>query len=170
MKIITDTKRLILRELSVEDAESFFMLNTDPLVLKYTGDLPFRSVKEATIFLKNYSEYRKNGFGRWAVVKKENEKFIGWCGLKLNEESFIDLGFRFFRNEWGKGFATEAAKATIDYGFNVLGIKEIIGRAIPLNLASIRVLEKIQMKYWKTDYVDGLEMASLYRITKNKLL
>ena len=158
---------MILRELDVNDSESFCHLNSDPEVLKYTGDLPFTSITTAENFLINYSDYQKNGFGRWAVVLKENESFIGWCGLKLNEENLIDIGFRFFKNEWGKGYATESAKAVLDFGFNTLKLKEIIGRSSKDNISSIKVLEKLNMTFWKQDSFEGVEESVYYRIKKN---
>lgn len=166
MNIITETERVQLRELSVSDAEPFFLLNSDPEILKYTGDKPFLSVSEAEAFLKNYTEYQKNGFGRWAVISKESDTFLGWCGLKLNEANFVDLGFRFFQHEWGKGYATESARASLEYGFNTLGINEIIGRAALENKASIKVLQKLHMKFWKNDACNGIENAVYYRINK----
>lgn len=166
MKKIIETDRLILRELDVHDSESFFNLNSDPEVLKYTGDLPFSAIADAEKFLINYSEYRKNGFGRWAVILKETESFIGWSGLKLNEENLVDIGFRFFKKEWGKGYATESAKAVLDYGFNTLKLKEIIGRASKDNISSIRVLEKLNMTFWKQDSFEGVEESVYYRIKK----
>lgn len=166
MNKITETKRLILRELCVSDSEHFFKLNSDPEVLKFTGDLPFSSVSDAEFFLNTYSDYQKNGFGRWAVISKESDKFLGWCGLKLNEENLIDLGFRFFQNEWGKGYATESAKASLEYGFNNLDIKEIIGRASLDNKASIKVLEKLHMNFWKNDNCKGIENSVYYKLNK----
>ena len=71
------------------------------------------------------------------MISKEFSEFLGCCGLKLNEENLIDLGFRFFQREWGKGYATESAKASLEYGFNNLKINEIIGRASIDNKASI---------------------------------
>jgi ribosomal-protein-alanine N-acetyltransferase len=164
MNKIIESERLILRELDIKDSESFFKLNSDPLVLKYTGDVPFSSITAAETFLLNYSDYKKNGYGRWAVILKETSSFIGWCGLKLNEENLIDIGFRFFKEEWGKGFATESAKSVIDYGFNILKLKEIIGRASKNNISSIRVLEKLNMNFWKEDSFEGVEESVYYRI------
>ena len=162
--LIIETPRLRLRELEPKDAEAFFMLNSDPEVLQYTGDLPFNGVEEAEEFIRNYPDYRRNGFGRWAVVHRSTNEFLGWCGLKLNEENLIDIGFRFFKKEWGKGYATEAAKATLEYGFKQLKLEEIIGRAALANKASIRVLEKLGMTYWKMAPCHGIEDACYYRI------
>jgi ribosomal-protein-alanine N-acetyltransferase len=167
MKKIIETNRLVLRELDRNDSEFLYNLNLDPEVLKYTGDLPFSSIVDAENFLINYSDYRKTGFGRWAVILKETEAFIGWCGLKLNEENLVDIGFRFFKKEWGKGYATESAKAVLDYGFNILKLKEIIGRASKDNISSIRVLEKLNMTFWKQDRFMGVEESIYYRIKKN---
>lgn len=168
MNRITETKRLILRELRPSDAEIFFELNADPEVMKYTGDVAFPSILKAEHFLKNYSDYRNNGFGRWAVILKNSNKFLGWCGLKLNEENLIDLGFRFFRNEWGKGYATESANASLEYGFNHLNIDEIIGRDSQDNKASIKVLKKSGMKFWKNDTCKGIENAVYYKINNTQ--
>ncbi|MFC0875025.1 GNAT family N-acetyltransferase [Saccharicrinis sp. FJH2] len=162
---VTETSRLILREFQLKDAEAFYLLNSDPEVLRYTGDSPFGNVTEAEEFIRNYDDYRKNGFGRWAVILKSTHEFLGWCGLKLNEENMIDVGFRFFKNEWGKGYATEAAKSTLEYGFNQLKMAEIIGRAALANKASIRVLEKLGMTYWKMASCHGIEDACYYRVT-----
>ena len=151
MSKIIETKRLVLRELNVSDSEQFFLLNSNPEVLKYTGDQAFLSISDAESFLKNYTDYQLNGFGRWAVISKESSEFLGWCGLKLNEEKMIDLGFRFFQKEWGKGYASESGKASLDVGFKQLQMKEIIGRASIDNKASVRVLEKLGMSFWKND-------------------
>ena len=166
MKVIAETERLILRELSIADSQDFYLLNSDVQVLKYTGDLPFSSVEEAVHFLKHYSDSRKNGFGRWAVVSKESKDFLGWCGLKLNEEHLIDLGFRFFRKEWGKGYATESSFACLEYGFHTLKLDYIMGRSSRDNMASIKVLEKLGMKPIKTGDFEGVNNAVYYAIDK----
>ncbi|WP_378173403.1 GNAT family N-acetyltransferase [Aquimarina sp. SS2-1] len=166
MKIVVETHRLLLREFEVSDAKDLLKLNSDPEVLKYTGDDPFTSVDDARLFLRNYNDYQKNGFGRWAVILKKTHQFIGWCGLKLNEEKQVDLGFRFYKNEWNKGYATESSKASLKYGYEELDIQEIIGRAALENKASIKVLEKTGMTFWKHTKIDSIPNAVLYKLHK----
>ncbi len=168
MKTIVETERLVLREFSPKDANDMFQLNADPEVIKYTGDPPFTSVNEAEVFLKNYSDYERNGFGRWAVISKQTGEYLGWCGLKLNEQNLVDIGFRFFRNQWGKGFATESARATLKVAFNDLKIDEVIGRASRDNLASVKVLEKLNMKFWKFDDCKGIANSVYYKLNKEQ--
>ena len=165
MKKILETSRLILREFELHDAKEMWELNNDPDVIKYTGDPPFESVEEAKLFLKNYSDYQKNGFGRWAVLLKDTNEIIGWCGLKLNDDTKVDIGFRFFKKYWNNGYATESAKACLQYGFKNLELTEIIGRASVYNKPSIKVLENIHMNYWKTETYPGLGDTVYYRIS-----
>ncbi|MFK7785837.1 MAG: GNAT family N-acetyltransferase [Crocinitomicaceae bacterium] len=164
--MIAETQRLTLRELQQDDADHFYELNNDPEVLKYTGDKAFKSIEEARDFLTNYSHYKENGYGRWAVIRKEDHAFLGWCGLKLNEEGYVDIGFRIFRKYWGKGYATEAAQRSIELGFEKFGLREIIGRTANENKGSFRVLEKVGMTFFKNDECDGIENASYFKIEK----
>jgi RimJ/RimL family protein N-acetyltransferase len=91
------------------------------------------------------------------VHTKSSLDFIGWCGLKARPEmNEIDLGYRFKKSSWGNGYATEAARACIHYGFEKLGLPRIVGRALPPNQASIRVLEKCGMQYVGEQIVEGL--------------
>lgn len=166
--MVIETERLILREFCQEDAPYIYNLNSDTEVMKYTGDIPFARVAEASVFLSNYSDFKTNGYGRWAVISKKTNHFLGWCGLKWHEEGFVDLGFRFFKTEWGKGYATEAAGASLDFGFKHLNLDEIIGRASSDNKASIRVLEKLNMQFWKRDVCKGIENSVYYRINKSQ--
>jgi RimJ/RimL family protein N-acetyltransferase/transcriptional antiterminator Rof (Rho-off) len=151
MKLILETQRLLLRELTAEDYQDFFELNNDPEVVRYVGDGAFASLNAAKKFLENYDQYEKYGMGRWAVILKSSGEFTGWCGLKfqpeLSETGEVDLGYRFFRKFWGLGIATESATASVDYGFNELGLKRIVGRAMERNIASIKVLEKCGMHF-----------------------
>lgn len=169
-KSIIETPRLILREFTVDDAYKIWELNSDPEVIKYTGDPPFENVESARKFIENYEEYKKTGFGRWVVIHKDSNSFLGWCGLKLNEQNLVDIGFRFFKREWNKGYATEAAKACLQYGFMELNIKEIIGRVALENTSSIKVLEKLSMEYWKNDSCKGIENSLYYKISKEQYL
>ncbi|WP_428224684.1 GNAT family N-acetyltransferase [Flavobacterium sp.] len=151
MKKILETPRLYLRELKVTDAEDFFLLNQDPEVIRYTGDVAFNHISEAVSFLQNYNPYELYDYGRWAVIRKEDNAFLGWCGLKYSSDlDEVDVGFRFFKKYWNQGYATESAKASLHYGFETLHLNKIVGRAMKANSASIKVLEKIGMKYTGT--------------------
>ena len=104
----------------------------------------------------NYDHYNKYGFGRWAVMSKTDNSFLGWCGLKYIEDiDEYDIGFRFLKKYWGYGYATESAKACLELGFNTFKIPVIIGRALKENIASIHVLQKIGLTFYKEDELDG---------------
>lgn len=145
-----------------------FALNQNPNVIRYTGDDPFESEEAAKRFLENYSEYKNTGFGRWAVVLKDTDEFIGWCGLKLHEGQYVDIGFRFFETHWNKGYASEAARASLDYAFQELDLTEVVGRVAKDNLASIRILEKLGMTFWKKDTCNGIENALYYKVSRSE--
>ena len=165
---ILETERLKLREILPSDAEMMYNLNLDPEVIRYTGDPPFASVEEAENFIQNYPDYKKNGYGRWAVIRKADDEVLGWCGLKyLPEDDETDIGYRFFKKYWGAGYATEAAKACLDFGFQKLGLETIIARAMHANIASINVMKKLGMQYWK-ETLCAHDPAVCYKITKTE--
>lgn len=170
MNYLFESDRLLFREFNTLDAQDFYRLNENPEVLKYTGDAPFVSVKETEMFLESYSAYNDFGYGRWAVISKESGAFLGWSGLKFNEEKCVDLGFRFFEEHWNKGYATEAAKACLQFGFGPLELDRIVGRTDVENKASVRVLEKIGMTFWKEDSFEGVAKAYYYRVDKETFL
>ena len=164
--MILETSRLYLREMTIEDAENAFLLNLDPDVIKYTGDEPFKSIEEAKYFLSKYDHYKKYGFGRWAVINKSDNEFLGWCGLKYHEkENFHDIGFRFMKKYWNKGYATEAAKVCLQVGFEKFNMPIIVGNAMKQNIGSIKVLQKIGLTYFKDDICGG-EDGVVYKIEK----
>lgn len=169
MKEILETQRLILRELNPNDAENFYKLNLNPNVIKYTGNSAFKDINEAKDFLENYPDYKINGFGRWAVIEKSNNEFLGWCGLKYDKNlDEPDIGFRFFEEHWNKGFATESAKACINFGFEKLHLQTIVGRAMTENIASIKVLEKIGLRFERAYDFDQINKGVIYKIEKQK--
>ncbi len=156
---ILETERLYLRQFTLEDAALLYEMHQDPAITKYTGDpTPWDSLERVEQILKDtiLPQY-KNKIGRWAVHLKESDAFIGWCGLKdIGGE--VDLGYRYIQQYWGNGFATEAAKAVLEYGINI-GLKNIIGRAAVENAASVIVLKKIGLTF-KEYYKEG-EVASV---------
>ena len=166
MKIL-ETNRLFLREFSILDAHNLFELNNDPQVIRYTGDIAFDWVKDAEDFIKNYTHYKKYGFGRWAVIQKSDSQFLGWCGLKFSTDiDEVDIGFRFHKRFWNQGFATEAASSCLEYGFQKLNLTSIVGRAMKENLSSILVLEKIGLTFDKSFDFDN-NQGVIYKILKS---
>ena len=156
-----------MREFSEKDAEKMYLLNRDFEVIKYTGDNSFESINHAKSFIKDYSDYKRFGFGRWAVINKTTNDFIGWCGLKFcTSNSEVDLGFRIFKDYWNSGIAAETSKACLEYDFTNLNINRIVGRARIENLSSIRVLEKIGMRFF-SGFTDSNGEWCVYEIYKN---
>lgn len=157
MHIVLETPRLILGQFTENDAHFIFELNSDPEIVKYLHESVLRNEEQALkiivdIILPQY----KNNLGRWATYTKDTNEFIGWCGLKFRpERNEIDLGYRLRRFVWGMGYATEAAKHTLAYGFNNLHLNKIIARAHVENFASLKVLEKIGMQFSTEETVDG---------------
>jgi ribosomal-protein-alanine N-acetyltransferase len=157
VNVVIETGRLLLRTFTLEDAELVYKLNKDPEVTRFTGD-PIRDKEHAKEVLEKsiLPQYALNNFGRWAVHTKPGLEFIGWCGLKFRpERNEIDLGYRLMRSAWGRGYATEAARACLDHGFKTLHLPRIVGHSMPSNHASVRVLENCGMKYVGEEIVDG---------------
>ena len=157
MHIILQTPRLILRQFTLDDAGLLLALNSNPEVLKYLHEPLLTTEEQALHVLQNIilPQY-KNNLGRWAIHLKDTNEFIGWCGLKYRDElDEIDLGYRLMQPFWGNGYAFEAARYSLDYGFNQLHLKTIIGRAHIENAASLKILIKTGMQYVKDEVVDN---------------
>ena len=148
--ILFETPRLAFRQIVMEDAPAIFEMNSNPEVIKYTGNFVHKSLEESqTIIRENiWKQYQENDYGRWAVILKSTGEFTGWCGLKYRpEREAVDIGYRFDQKFWGRGIATEAALKCLKIGFEHYDLKFIIGCAFAGNKASIRVLEKIGMEF-----------------------
>ncbi|MFT5254465.1 MAG: ribosomal-protein-alanine N-acetyltransferase [Flavobacteriales bacterium] len=151
MKIGTiETERLILRKINSSDDEMMFLLDSNSNVHQYLGNKPVESIEESRQYIENIQiQYIKNGIGRFAVILKETDEFIGWAGLKFNTDpinehlNFYDIGYRLIEDYWGKGYGSEAAKAWLDCGYNQLKIQKICAYADVENKGSINILKKI---------------------------
>ncbi|MFV5691287.1 GNAT family N-acetyltransferase [Flavobacterium sp. LT1R49] len=157
-----ETERLILRELLPTDDIGMFELDSNPEVHKYLGNKPVTHIDESRAYIENIRlQYLDNGIGRWAVILKETNEFIGWSGLKLNKdlvnnhENFYEIGYRFIQKHWGKGFGTESSIAFMEYGFNEMKIDTIYAYADSGNSGSKNILEKIGMQYVNSFVYDG---------------
>lgn len=163
--MILETKRLYLREITLEDTEVLFELYSNAEVQKYTGEpvMTSRAEMEAAI-QERIENYKRYGYGRWATILKEGDRFVGWAGLAyLPEFDEIDLGYRFLPEFWGQGIATEVSEGILTYGFETLQLQRIIAIAMKEHTASIRVMEKVGMKFEKfAPYELGSEDAAWY--------
>lgn len=170
MNIIIQTERLYLRQFTEADAPLVRMLNAAKGVLQYIPEPIPQTDEEARkvivdIILPQYA----NNIGRWAVHLKSNDEFIGWCGLKwLKERDEIDLGYRFKPSTWNNGYATESAKAVLEYGLNKLKLPKIIAHAHIDNTGSQKVLEKIGMQYAGEGIEDGIKLKGYFAINPNQ--
>lgn len=145
-----ETKRLILRKFEEADYERLFLLDSNQEVMKYVGMPTLSKAEESKEVVKMImQQYEDNGVGRLAVIEKESELLIGWSGLKLNTsevngyQNFYELGYRFLPETWGKGYATESGKASLEYGFNDLKAEIIYAYAHSENMASNHILKKL---------------------------
>ena len=172
MNTLIETERLLLREITLDDNEVLFKLHANPEVQKYTGEPVVTSLKEIEkAIASRIDHYNKYGYGRWATILKSENKCIGWAGLAyLPEFDEIDLGYRFLPEYWGLGIATEATRAILNYGFEVLQLKKIVAIAMKEHKASIRVMEKVGMEFYKyAPYEPGSEDAVWYWCNKELL-
>jgi RimJ/RimL family protein N-acetyltransferase len=147
-----ETERLLLRPLVIEDAEFIIELLNDPSFIKNIGDRNVHNVEDAHGYILKgpVTSYEKNGFGLCLVTLKETGESIGMCGLiKRDALEDVDLGYAYLPRYWSKGFAVEAARATLEFGWNIIGLKRIVAITDPANTPSNRVLEKLGFVFEK---------------------
>lgn len=172
------TSRLILRQWQASDLPPYAALNADPEVRRFWPDLLSReeSDDQARGFQHHIQEY---GFGFWAVEVVGVAPFVGFTGIRHVDYPApyfpaVEIGWRFAREHWGKGYATEAAEASLADGFDRVGLSEIVACAVLTNAASRRVMDRIGMKQDMACDFDlprpegPLRRAVTYRIRKNE--
>jgi [ribosomal protein S5]-alanine N-acetyltransferase len=173
MNLILETDRLILRELKLSDAEAFFAMDSNPKVHQYLWNKPVQKIEETIEMIEFVrKQYSDNGIGRFAIILKETNEFMGWAGLKFNTEvvnkkvNFYDIGYRLDEKFWGKGYASEATFAWLKYAFETMNIKTIEASAQTENAASNRILQKIGMQNTEQYLEDGVSWN--WYVLKNK--
>lgn len=172
MQILTD--RLLLRPLTEDDAASLFILDSDPEVMRYLGNRTVQSIDEVHTYLQNIlQQYKDNGIGRWAVIDLDSKELMGWAGIKfIREESngftnFYDLGYRLRPAYWGKGYATEATQAWINFAKDHLETKKLYASAHIENLGSQNVLKKcgfVETGQYDFEIHDQILMCNWYEL------
>ena len=152
------TERLILRKWRESDREAFARMNADPLVMEHFPALLSREESDALVD-RAEAHLEQHGFGPWAAELRETAEFIGYVGLVIPqfEAAFtpcVEIGWRLAREYWGKGLATEGARALVRHGFEVQGLLELVSFTVPANLRSIRVMQKLGMTHDPRDNFD----------------
>lgn len=166
---ILETERTILREVNETDAEFILDLLNQPSFIRYIGDRNVRTIDEARDYIASrFTEsYQKFGFGMWAVELKETKQTIGICGfVKRDSLPDADIGFAFLPQFEGKGYASESAAATLEYGENVLDFKRVLAITSQDNESSGRLLGKLRFKFERLIVLPGsIEEVKLFSYT-----
>ncbi len=173
--MIIKAPRLILKQESLHDFERFYAMSIDPQVMQYIGDGSVYHWNRAVAlkkFTQGFCGNDQNEFRRLAVYRTDGYLYIGWCGIGYSKFlDHIELGYRYCRDSWRKGYATEAAAAILAEIYQHTEMNEIFACAHPANTASIRVLEKLgfQYAYVKLSKPVGKEIP-VYKIDRNAFL
>jgi RimJ/RimL family protein N-acetyltransferase len=149
---IFETDRLRVREFTPDDAAFILALVNSPGWIKFIGDRNIKTIDQAKTYLKNgpIKSYHDNGFGLWLVETKDTITPLGMCGiLKRETLDHPDLGFAFLPEYIGKGYGFEAATATVAFANEKLKLPTLAAITVPFNQKSIRLLEKVGMKFSK---------------------
>lgn len=163
-----ETQRLILREFQREDLQQLapILANLDVMKFSPTGVLSLSQTQEK---IESFiASYKRFGFGKWAVIFKESNEIIGYCGIAvelIDRRQEREIGYRLNPHCWGRGLATEAASATLKYGVEQLKLPYVLGVVERANIASARVLEKLGMRYERETVFCGVAVdVYVYRV------
>jgi RimJ/RimL family protein N-acetyltransferase len=155
---VLETARLVLRQLSVDDAAFILELLNDPSWLRFIGDKGVRTLAQARDYIARgpVAMYERLGFGLCLTERRTDGIPIGLCGLvKRDSLDDVDIGFAFLPTYRAQGYATEAASAVLPYGRDILGLKRIVAIASPDNDASARLLAKLGFKFQRMQKLRG---------------
>ena len=172
MTIHVETDRYILRDIEETDVQGIYDLDSDADVHEFLGKKPIQTMEQAEkIITYIRGQYTKNGIGRWAIEDKETGNFVGWTGLKYEENlrnfSYYDLGYRLQKQYWGQGIATETAIASLRYGFDQMNLKEIGGAAEVMHGASNHILQKVGLLFTETFEFEG-DTCNFYKLKREE--
>ncbi|WP_328771178.1 GNAT family N-acetyltransferase [Streptomyces sp. NBC_00286] len=172
------TERLLLRRWRESDLEPWAAMNADPEVREHLGELLTREQSDAAVAVMQ-AEFDERGFGWWALEARETGEFIGRVGLDEVDEDMpftgVDIGWRLMRSAWGHGYATEAALVCLAFGFETLGLPELVASTTAKNLRSQAVMRRIGMNRDPADDFEDpsvtegpLRRCVLYRIPRRE--
>lgn len=166
-----ETERLIIRPFTLEDLPRLVEMRSDPEVNVYLGGVKMQNPDSLAKRIEFYMDCSKqHGFGMSAMIWKETGEIIGWSGLQpLGDTNETEVGYGMIKEFWGRGIASEAARAWLDFGFYEKNLDRIVAVAYPENKNSWRVMEKLGMRYEKTAEHYGAKCV-FYAISKNQYL
>lgn len=146
-----ETERLTLRRWLEADREPFARMNRDPCVMEFLPGVLSREESDAMVE-RIEAHFEENGFGLWAAELRENDDFIGYIGLAIPrfEAAFtpcVEIGWRLAAAYWGRGLATEGARAVVRHAFEALGLRALVSFTVPANVRSRRVMERLGMHH-----------------------
>lgn len=159
MDAVIETRRLVLRRFTTGDLEAFFRLGSQPEIIRHAQATPLASREQALEFMKAapFHDYATHGYGRFACVWKATGEVIGFSGVKyVPEIGDTELGYRFLPEYWGRGLATEAGAASIEFARSTLGLARLVAMVHPDNIASARVVTKLGFSVEKKLRYSGL--------------
>jgi RimJ/RimL family protein N-acetyltransferase len=152
MRVFLETERLILRLFTEADAGNLVRLDSDPQVMRYlTGGKP---TPPEVIQNEVLPAILNGSAGRWAAVERSTGEFLGWFSLRPCAPGEVELGYRLVARSWGKGYATEGARALVHKGFTELGARRVFAQTMAVNLASRRVMEKAGLNHVRTFHLE----------------
>jgi RimJ/RimL family protein N-acetyltransferase len=166
--MILETARLRLREFTPADADALEAVLGDPMAMRYYP-APFDRKGVEEWIERNLDRYQNEGYGLWAMLLRDTNQLIGDCGCysrDVDGRNDVEIGYHVRRDLWGKGYATEAARACIEYAFSKLGVDRVISLIRPENLQSIRVAEKNGLTCEKIIFWRGFDHC-IYAKTKS---
>jgi RimJ/RimL family protein N-acetyltransferase len=155
---VLETERLVLRQLTASDAAFMLELVNEPAWIRNIGDRGVRTPEDAWNYMLNgpVGSYAQHGFGLYLVELRGSGVPLGICGLvKRDTLPDVDIGFAFLKRHWAHGYAFEAASAVLDHARKVLGLQRIVAITAPDNYGSIRVLEKIGLRFERSLQLPG---------------
>ena len=162
--IVLETERLTFREATADDAAFVLELLNEPSYIRFVADRGLRTGEDAARYIaeKFQPSYVQHGFGFYIAELKSTGVAIGICGLAKRETlDDVDLGYSVLERFWGNGFAVEAAAGMLDYARRVLGLRRVVGVTAPDNASSIKVLEKIGLRFEKMVHLPGFGTESI---------
>lgn len=158
--MILETERLILRRMTLADAPLILELLTDPAFVRFVADRGLKSEADAATYIteKILPSFEKHGFGFYVAELKDTHEPVGMCGLiKRDTLDDVDIGFSIRRSHWRRGFGYEAANGVMKYARETLGLRRIVGIANPENANSIKLLEKLGLRFERQVRLPGYE-------------